>query len=112
MERETGEYFDKEYVGELVLDGKIEKAIKYIEGFIIPPSNVSAPPSTFNNTTEQCTLKIFHDLHLQRYLEAIFHHENYEAFKILQADMNYMLKSSNFSHYCNLVDLLSMPQLP
>ena len=115
MERETGKFFDQEFVLELVSEGKFLKASKYLEGFVLLPSHVAAPGSSaaaLSSPEEQARLKIFHTLHLQRYLEAIFHHERYEAYKILESDLRYMLERANFDHYKDLVDLLSSDRIP
>ena len=115
MERETGTFFDSDYVCLLIRKGKFNKASKYLEGFFLPPSNVAAPTagdSSTGGSESQLTLKIFHDLHLQRYLECICHSERYEAFQILQSDMRYMLEQANFEHYKQLVDLLSSDRIP
>jgi hypothetical protein len=101
-----------EYFLGLLAEGKLEKAAKYLSGFITHPANIDATPISSLDTVQQVSLKIFHDLHLQRYLEAIHHNDKYKAFFILNADLKYMLVAANFTHYTHLVELLTKETLP
>ena len=115
LEQETKLFFDLNYVLELLYAGKFKKSIKYIESFIPPPNinenlkleSEDSSSQQFPHNHQQIALKIYHDIHLQRYLEKIAENDSYYALKILQKDLQHILTEQNLQNYQHLLLFLA-----
>lgn len=111
MDEETVLFFDIEYTLNLLKKGKFLKACKYLNPFI--GKFIPDPAATEINDSHKITIKILHDLHLQRYLESIYENKRFEAFAILQNDLKPILSGPAFvEQFQQKVDLLSHKELP
>ncbi|XP_039165694.1 protein TOPLESS-like [Eucalyptus grandis] len=74
LERESGAYFDWDYMEELILEGRLEEAEKYLSGFTQLEDN-------------RFSMKIYFELRKQKYLEALDSNDVPKAMNILRSDL-------------------------
>eukprot|EP00253_Pinus_taeda_P023571 PITA_23571 len=94
LERESGLYFNVDYLEELVITGKFDEAERYLLGFIKIENN-------------KHSTKIFFEIRKQKYLEALDRKDRFTAMNILNNDLR-VFKNISKEVYREIAELITL----
>ncbi|KAL3746525.1 hypothetical protein ACJRO7_015478 [Eucalyptus globulus] len=96
LERESGVYFDWDYMEELILEGRWEEAEKYLSGFTQLEDN-------------RFSMKIYFEMRKQKYLEALDSDDVPKAMNILRSDLKFF--KANKELFEELTELVALDNI-